>query len=55
MASTAELTRLNPDLIVPNPDNPRLIFREGEMAQLLESIRAVGIQVPLTVYAERKR
>src|SRR5579864_990897 len=53
MSVEASLVRLDPDRIHANPDNPRLVFRESEMNQLLESIREVGIQVPLTVYAER--
>lgn len=53
MSANSSLVPLDPDLIRANPDNPRLVFRENEMTQLLESIRAVGIQVPLTVYAER--
>jgi ParB/RepB/Spo0J family partition protein len=47
----AALIDIDPDRIGPNPDNPRLVFREAEMNQLLESIQSVGIQVPLTVYA----
>src|SRR5712692_8995301 len=38
-----------------NPDNPRLIFREEELNQLLDSIREVGIQVPLAVYRKGQR
>jgi ParB/RepB/Spo0J family partition protein len=53
MSTQASLTTLDPDRIHANPDNPRLVFRENEMNQLLESIREVGIQVPLTVYQER--
>ncbi|MFL5915227.1 MAG: ParB/RepB/Spo0J family partition protein [Gaiellaceae bacterium] len=54
MSSVAQLVGLDPDLIKANPDNPRLVFREGEMSQLLESIRTVGIQVPLSVYQDGK-
>lgn len=49
----ASVAQIDPDKIRPNPDNPRLIFREAEINQLLDSIRAVGIQVPLTVYTDR--
>lgn len=49
------LEQISPDAIEPNPDNPRLVFREQEMNQLLESIREVGIKVPLSVYAEGER
>lgn len=44
------LREINPDKIIRNPDNPRLIFREEEMNELLESIREVGIKVPISVY-----
>jgi len=54
MSTSASLIQIDPDLIRANPDNPRLVFRESEMNQLLESIRTVGIQVPLTVYADGK-
>jgi ParB family transcriptional regulator, chromosome partitioning protein len=40
------------DLIRRNEQNPRLIFRPGEMEQLLDSIRRYGIQVPISVYKE---
>lgn len=49
---TSELEQIAPDLIAPNPDNPRLIFREREMSQLLDSISRHGIKVPLAVYRE---
>lgn len=58
MATTTASTTLreiDPDLIDKNPVNPRLIFREAEMNQLLDSIREVGIQVPLAVYAKASR
>ncbi|MGH7800736.1 MAG: ParB/RepB/Spo0J family partition protein [Thermodesulfobacteriota bacterium] len=48
----SSLKDIHPDKIKPNPDNPRLIFRENEMNELLESIRAVGIKVPITVYMD---
>jgi len=38
------------DRIRPNPDNPRLTFRQGELEELQESIRQYGIQVPLAVF-----
>ena len=41
--------------ISPNPENPRLIFRQEEMESLMRSIDAYGIQVPLTVYKEGER
>lgn len=51
----APLDQISPDKIKPNPENPRLIFREEEMNDLLESIRAVGIRVPISVYADGAR
>jgi ParB family chromosome partitioning protein len=54
MASVTEtLQEIHPDIINPNPQNPRLIFREDEMNQLLVSIKEVGIRVPLSVYHDR--
>jgi ParB family transcriptional regulator, chromosome partitioning protein len=50
--STTSLREVPPDYISPNPDNPRLIFRESEMNQLLDSISEVGIKVPLSVFGK---
>lgn len=50
-----DLIDISPDRMDPNPDNPRLVFREADMNQLLESIREVGIKVPLTVYFDNRR
>ena len=49
------LQEINPDSIRQNPDNPRLIFQEDEMNELLESIREVGIKVPISVYSDGSR
>lgn len=49
------LDDIPPDRIDPNPDNPRIIFREDQMNQLLDSIREVGIKVPLSVYPDGHR
>ncbi len=38
-----------------NPENPRLVFRPGELEELTESIRRYGVQVPITVYREGQR
>jgi ParB family transcriptional regulator, chromosome partitioning protein len=54
-ARDASLQNINPNVIDPNPDNPRLIFREAEMNALLDSIGEVGIKVPLSVYRDNKR
>lgn len=42
------------DRVKPNPHNPRYLFDEPDMSVLRESIRRVGILVPLTVYQESK-
>lgn len=51
--SISILDQISPDSIKPNPDNPRLVFREHEMNELLSSIEAVGIKVPLSVYVDK--
>jgi ParB/RepB/Spo0J family partition protein len=48
----AELQHISPKKIKQNPDNPRLVFREEDMNALLESIKEVGIKVPLSLYQE---
>ena len=50
--SPSKLQRIPPGNIDRNPENPRLIFRQGEMESLMVSIDTYGIQVPLTVYRE---
>lgn len=40
----------SPSEIEPNPENPRLIFREKELLDLEASIAENGILVPLTVF-----
>ena len=54
-ATDAKLEQLSTDLIDRNPENPRLVFRPGELDDLMESIRVHGIQVPIAVYREGKR
>lgn len=54
-AAEAELQQVPVDKIDHNPENPRLIFRPGELDDLLESIRVYGVQVPISVYREGKR
>lgn len=46
---------LAPSQIDKNPENPRLIFRESELAELQDSIAAQGVLVPLTVYDSGSR
>jgi ParB/RepB/Spo0J family partition protein len=38
------------ELIEPNPDNPRIYFRQEELDSLLVSVKKYGIQVPISVY-----
>lgn len=49
---TDNVRLIDPIRIQPNPENPRLIFREEDLQALEKSISAQGILVPLTVYAE---
>jgi ParB family transcriptional regulator, chromosome partitioning protein len=53
VATITPLQEISPDIIRSNPDNPRMVFREDEMNELLDSIRRVGIKVPLSLYPER--
>lgn len=55
MESTAQLRQLDIDLIEPNPENPRIVFRQSEMDSLLISIKKLGVQVPIAVYKEGSR
>ncbi len=50
--STGRLKHIPPSQIEKNPENPRVIFRQEEMEQLLTSIDKHGIQVPLAVYKQ---
>jgi ParB family chromosome partitioning protein len=51
----ASVRQVSPDQISPNPENPRLIFREHELKELQDSIASQGILVPLTVYESKRR
>jgi ParB/RepB/Spo0J family partition protein len=48
----SQLKNLSPQDIRPNHENPRLVFRQEEMEQLMLSIDKHGIQVPLTVFED---
>lgn len=48
-----QLSDISPDRIGPNPDNPRMIFRQEEMDSLMMSIAKHGVQVPITVYKDK--
>lgn len=54
-ASSAKLSQIRLDQIEKNPDNPRILFRQEEMDELLDSIQRWAIQVPITVYRKGKR
>ena len=54
-AANAKLQQIPVDKIDRNPDNPRLVFRSGELEELLESIRLYGVQVPISVFREHGR
>lgn len=45
-----ELTNIPVTNLEPNPHNPRRLFDEEPMKILLESIKQVGVLVPITVY-----
>lgn len=49
------VTLLDPRHVTPNPENPRLIFREEELQGLQESIKLQGVLVPLSVYQDGRR
>ncbi len=51
----SHLKYIAPSEIVANAANPRLIFRQEEMENLLVSINEHGIQVPLAVYQDGKK
>lgn len=40
--------------IFPNDENPRIIFRQEELDSLTLSIKKMGLQVPITVYEDRR-
>ena len=54
-AENSELRQIPVNAIVRNPDNPRILFRQGELEQLLESIRLYGVQVPISVYRQGQK
>lgn len=52
-ASDASLEDIPVSQIERNPENPRLVFREAELQELLESIRRYRVQVPVSVYRDK--
>lgn len=51
----SELKQIPVDSIDRNPENPRLVFRPREMAQLLDSIQRLDVQVPVSVFKAGNR
>jgi len=51
-ANPIGVKQVSPDDLFPNPHNPRMLFDRQPMAVLQQSIKKVGILVPLTVYWE---
>jgi ParB/RepB/Spo0J family partition protein len=47
---SSEIVNISPNEIVPNPENPRLIFYTEGLDILKQSIRKYGILVPTTVF-----
>lgn len=45
----ARLASLNPNDIVPNPQQPRVEFRQEELEELMVSIREIGVLQPIVV------
>ena len=46
------LQEISPDKIRANPENPRFVFREDEMQQLMDSIKKLEIQGPISLYED---
>lgn len=51
-SATGTLKEIPISSIVPNPENPRIVFRQSEMEDLMRSIDRYGVQVPITVFQE---
>jgi ParB family chromosome partitioning protein len=45
----AVLANISPDDIIPNPQQPRTEFRDEELAELVVSIREIGVLQPIVV------
>jgi len=54
-AKALRVKTLDTKELAPNPHNPRYLFDKEPMGVLRESIRRVGILVPLTVYRDSKK
>ncbi len=49
LLENTRVTMLSPDVIAPNPDQPRRTFDPNGLAELADSIRVHGILQPLAV------
>ena len=54
-AEHSELRVIPVSSIDPSPENPRIVFRPGELEKLQESIATHGVQVPISVYKSGRR
>ena len=54
MPADTGISMIAPKALRPNPENPRLVFRQEELRILQDSIKRQGILVPLTVYRDAK-
>ena len=45
----ARLAYISPNLVVPNPQQPRKVFNPEDLAELVHSIREIGILQPIVV------
>lgn len=45
----ARLAYISPQLVVPNPQQPRKVFNPEDLAELVHSIREIGILQPIVV------
>jgi ParB family chromosome partitioning protein len=52
-AANSDLREIPVQNVVRNLENPRVVFRPGELADLLESIRVYNVQVPISVYRDK--
>ncbi|MDB5222632.1 MAG: ParB/RepB/Spo0J family partition protein [Chitinophagaceae bacterium] len=48
----SELKHIPLSQVQRNPENPRIVFRQEELDQLLTSIQKIGLQVPISVYRD---
>jgi ParB family chromosome partitioning protein len=53
--ANSDLRDIKVDQIDRNPENPRIVFRPGELETLMESIRRYGVQVPISVFKDGRR